>query len=417
LPLLFVRLNRYLSQCGIGSRRGCEQIITEGRVSINSKTVTELATQVGPEDRVVVDGKSVKAEAGIVIALHKPRGFICTRNDTHGRTTIYDLLPQNLQTLHHVGRLDKESEGLILLTNRGDLSHRLIHPSQGAEKEYEVVVDKPMDQTVMAKLVKGMFTEEGFAKVERSWLDSDTRAHLVLKQGLKRQIRLMLYQLGFEVERLIRTRIGWLELRGLPRGSWKELTAAEVERFFSKEGGGRPGKAPTKPSATKGERLGDDDSDSSAPAKKRAARSGGKGGLTRRTPPPGRRSDGPKARPSRARRDDAPAAERPARGDDYDRPFSERPPARGRGERSSSSDRPARGPARGSKPSRSSSSSSSSSSERPSRGDRAGPPAKGRPTRGRPGGSPASGRSGTSGSSRKSPGKGTGGPRRGPPRR
>ncbi len=227
-----MRLNRYLSQCGVASRRGAEQIVLEGRVSINGHIIKELATQVSAEDKVVVDGSPVRAETPIVIALHKPKGYLCSRGDTHDRMTIYDLLPLKLQNLHHVGRLDKESEGLILMTNRGDLSHRIIHPSQGAEKEYEVVTDKPMTQETMAKLIKGMITEEGHARVERAWLTTGYRANLVLKQGLKRQIRLMLYQLGFEVERLTRIRIGWLQLRGLAKGAHKELTPTEVERFF-----------------------------------------------------------------------------------------------------------------------------------------------------------------------------------------
>ncbi len=239
-----MRLNRYLSLCGLGSRRGCELLIQEGRVSINGHMIKDLATQVSDEDRVVADGKPVKAESGVVIALNKPRGYICSRSDEKDRMTIYSLLPKHFQTLHHVGRLDKDSEGLLLMTNRGELSHRLIHPSMGAEKEYEVVVDKPMDQATMAKLVKGMMTEEGHAKCERAWMDTEYRAHLVLKQGLKRQIRLMFYQLGFEVERLVRTRIGWLELKGLQKGGWKQLTEIEVERFFSKDGAtGRPSKS------------------------------------------------------------------------------------------------------------------------------------------------------------------------------
>lgn len=227
-----MRLNRYLSQCGVASRRGAEQIILEGRVSINGHIIKELATQVSPEDKVVVDGSPIRAELPVVIALNKPKGYICSRGDTHERMTIYDLLPLKLQTLHHVGRLDKESEGLILLTNRGDLSHRIIHPSQGAEKEYEVVTDKPMSQETMAKLVKGMLTEEGHARAERAWLDTSYRAHVVLKQGLKRQIRLMFYYLGFEVERLTRIRIGWLHLRGLAKGAHRQLTPTEAERFF-----------------------------------------------------------------------------------------------------------------------------------------------------------------------------------------
>lgn len=227
-----MRLNRYLSQCGVASRRGAEEIILGGRVSINGHVIKELATQVQPEDKVVVDGSPVRTETPLVIALNKPKGYLCSRGDTHERMTIYDLLPGKFQNLHHVGRLDKESEGLLLLTNRGDLSHRLIHPSQGAEKEYEVVVDQPLTAEVMAKLVKGMMTEEGFARAERAWMDTAYRAHIVLKMGLKRQIRMMLYYLGYEVERLIRTRIGWLQLKGLPKGGWKELTATEVERFF-----------------------------------------------------------------------------------------------------------------------------------------------------------------------------------------
>jgi 23S rRNA pseudouridine2605 synthase len=244
-----VRLNRYLSLCGLGSRRGVEAVVLEGRVSINGHFVKDLATQVEDDDRVLVDGRPIRLEKSVVIALNKPKGYVCTRSDEHDRLTIYDLLPRQFQTLHHVGRLDKDSAGLLLLTNRGDLSHRLIHPSQGAEKEYEVVTDQPMDQETMAKMVKGMMTEEGYAKAERAWLVTEYRAHVVLKQGLKRQIRLMFYQLGFEVERLTRVRIGWLELRGLPRGSWKELSQAEIERFFSKEGatGRAPDAAPPRP--------------------------------------------------------------------------------------------------------------------------------------------------------------------------
>lgn len=230
-----MRLNRYLSQCGVASRRGAEEIILAGRVSINGHVITELATQVQPDDKVVVDGSPVRTETPVVLVLNKPKGYICSRGDKHERMTIYDLLPLKYQNLHHVGRLDKESEGLILLTNRGDLSHRIIHPSQGAEKEYEVVVDQPLNVDVMAKLVKGMMTEEGFARAERAWMDTEYRAHIVLKMGLKRQIRMMLYYLGYEVERLVRIRIGWLKLHGLAKGAYKELTPTEVERFFKEE--------------------------------------------------------------------------------------------------------------------------------------------------------------------------------------
>ena len=230
-----MRLNRFLSLCGLGSRRGVEAIIAEGQVSINGSYTRSLGTIVADEDEVRVNGKIMRPAKGVVLALNKPKGYVCSRGDTHDRLTIYDLLPVKYQNLHHVGRLDKESEGLLLMTNRGDLSHRLMHPSQGVEKEYEVVVDKPIDPEVLfPKLVKGLMTPEGFAKAERVWsAGSEYRLHLVLKQGLKRQIRHMLYFLGFEVERLIRVRIGWLAVKGLAKGSWKELTEPEVKRFFS----------------------------------------------------------------------------------------------------------------------------------------------------------------------------------------
>ena len=265
-----MRLNRYLSQCGVASRRGAEQIVLEGRVSINGHVITNLATQVSPEDKVVVDGRPVQAEMPIVIAINKPRGYICSHGDTHERMTIYDLLPLKYQNLHHVGRLDKESEGLILMTNRGDLSHRLMHPSMGAEKEYEVVVDQPLNPEVLAKLIKGMPTEEGHARAERAWLEKPTKAHVVLKQGLKRQIRLMFYHLGYEVERLTRIRIGWLQLRGLQLGGWKELKPADVERFF-KETAAAP-RERARPATARKPAV-QDDSDTFAPSRvKKAAK-------------------------------------------------------------------------------------------------------------------------------------------------
>lgn len=266
-----MRLNRHLSLCGLGSRRGCEAIILEGRVTINGRVCKDLATTVGPEDEIVVDGGRVEPAGGVVIAFHKPRGYVCSRGDTHNRATIYALLPAEYQTLHHVGRLDKESEGLLLMTNRGDISHRLMHPSQGVEKEYEVVVDKQLSTAVIAKLVRGMQTEEGYAKAERAWMATDHRLHVVLKQGLKRQIRLMLYTLGFEVQTLIRLRIGWLGLKGLPRGAWRPLSETEVQRFFS-ETPRAIGVTPT-PKARKAPAT----SSFSTPA-----RSGGKGRPTRR---------------------------------------------------------------------------------------------------------------------------------------
>lgn len=241
-----MRLNRHLSLCGLGSRRGCEQIIRDGRVAINGKRVTDLATQVTETDKVTVDGRPAEAKKGVVIALHKPKGYLCTREDTHDRPTVYDLLPARYHTLHHVGRLDQDSEGLLLLTNRGELSQRLLHPGEGVDKEYEVKVETKFSAADLAKLVRGLMTKEGFARAERAWLANDWMVHVVLKQGLKRQIREMFFLLGYEVERLVRTRIGGLWLKGLSKGGWRELSNDEVENYFERRttkvrGVGRPG--------------------------------------------------------------------------------------------------------------------------------------------------------------------------------
>ena len=226
------RLNRYLSSCGLGSRRGCEAIILEGRVRVNGKVCSTLATTVGESDEVVVDGKKRSPQKALVVVLHKPKGFVCSRDDERDRRTVYDLLPAKYQTLHHVGRLDMDSQGLLLLTNQGELSQSLLHPSKGVEKEYEVTLEQRFEPDKLPRLTKGFHTEDGLAKAERAWMISDFKIGLVLKQGFKRQIRNMLYFLEHEVKRLVRVRIGNLSITGLPEGGWRELTAAEVDKLL-----------------------------------------------------------------------------------------------------------------------------------------------------------------------------------------
>lgn len=227
-----MRLNRYLSSCGLGSRRGCEQLVRDGRVILNGKICTNLSTTVTDSDDVVVDGNKVRPHKGVVIVLHKPRGLVCSRRDERDRDTIYSLLPEKFHTLHHVGRLDKESEGLLLMTNRGEVSQRLLHPSQGVEKEYEVILETRFDPENLTRLTKGFHTEDGYAKAERAWMIGDYKIGMVLKQGLKRQIRMMLYFLGYEVKRLVRVRIGNLAIKGILEGNWKELSDKDVDKML-----------------------------------------------------------------------------------------------------------------------------------------------------------------------------------------
>jgi 23S rRNA pseudouridine2605 synthase len=224
-----MRINRFLAASGLGSRRSCEDLIRDGHVTINGQICLNLATEVTEKDFVKVGSRRILPEKHLYILLHKPRGYLCTASDTHDRRTIFELLPGNWPRLFHVGRLDRDSEGLLILTNDGELALRLTHPRYKMEKEYEVLLDRPFNPADAPRLLRGVSIEGGRAKAESVRQLSPMLLRIVLAQGLKRQIRLMLYKLGYEVERLIRIRIGPLRLTGLRVGEWRALTAAEVE--------------------------------------------------------------------------------------------------------------------------------------------------------------------------------------------
>jgi 23S rRNA pseudouridine2605 synthase len=224
-----MRLNRYLALCGLGSRRACEEIILAGGVRINGRAVRELAVTVQPGDTVVALGRVVRPEEERYVVLHKPPGVLSSRASQGGKRTVYDLLPREVVTLPHVGRLDAESEGLLLLSNDGALAQALTHPSRHMEKEYDVVLDRTFDLKLIPKLLKGIYLEEGRAKAAHVNVEGANKVQVVLTQGINRQIRRMVAALGYKVKRLTRTRLGPLRLGRLPRGSWRELTAREVE--------------------------------------------------------------------------------------------------------------------------------------------------------------------------------------------
>jgi 23S rRNA pseudouridine2605 synthase len=223
-----MRLNRFLASAGLGSRRGVEELITSGQVRINGRVVTDLATQVGPDDAVKVGSRLLRTEQKTTVLLNKPRGYVCTASDELDRKTIFELLPPNWPRLHHVGRLDKETEGLLLVTNDGDLSLALTHPRYKIEKEYEVLLDKSFDPKDREKLLKGFHIMGGRAKCERVDVLAPLHLKLTLTQGIKRQIRLMLYELGYEVERLARIRLGPLKIGEMRPGEWRLLTSKEI---------------------------------------------------------------------------------------------------------------------------------------------------------------------------------------------
>jgi len=224
-----MRLNRFLAAAGLGSRRSCEELILKGSVSINGSFRRVLSTRVLPGDDVRVSGRVIHAMATRTILLNKPAGYTTTRGDRHAERTIFDLLPSDTGNLFHVGRLDRESEGLLLLTNDGELAQELMHPSKGVEKEYEVVIDKSFTPRDAAALKKGTWIDGSVARIDAVRDLAPNKIQIILHQGLKRQIRIMLGQLGFKVRRLVRTRLGPLTLRGVKPGSYRELREEDLE--------------------------------------------------------------------------------------------------------------------------------------------------------------------------------------------
>lgn len=224
-----MRLNRYLALCGLGSRRACEEIILRGGVRINGRPVRDLATTVEPGDSVFARGREVRPAASRYLLFHKPPGCLCSRKSQGGKPTVYDMLPVEAATLPHVGRLDADSEGLLLLANDGALAQVLTHPSRHVEKEYEVVLDRSFDTALTPKLLKGIYLEEGRAKAREVHVLAPNKLCVILNQGINRQIRRMFAALGYKVKRLTRTRIGPLRLGRLPRGAARDLTPREVE--------------------------------------------------------------------------------------------------------------------------------------------------------------------------------------------
>src|SRR5213075_3192973 len=164
-----VRLQKFLAEAGLASRRAAEQIIREGRVAVNGDTVSELGRKVDPaHDRVAVDGKPVKVKRKIYLALNKPRGLVCSRNDELGRATIYELLPKEWGHLHSIGRLDFNSEGLLFLTNDGELSLRVTHPRYGVRKKYVATVAGRVEEQMLRKFERGIFSEGEKLKAEKA---------------------------------------------------------------------------------------------------------------------------------------------------------------------------------------------------------------------------------------------------------
>lgn len=225
-----MRLNKFIASCGIASRRKADDLITQGRVFINDKKVVKLATMVDPDnDSVVVDGKRcVPRETKVYVALNKPRGYVCTHAQYENEKTIFQLLPQEYRNLKIAGRLDKNSEGLVLLSNDGDFIYQLTHPKYKHEKEYDVVLEERLEGRDVIKLRKGVRLADGIAKADSLQYVNKTKYRLVLHQGWKRQIRRMFEIMGYHVIKLQRVREGSYTLGQIPVGKYKEIKRDQV---------------------------------------------------------------------------------------------------------------------------------------------------------------------------------------------
>jgi 23S rRNA pseudouridine2605 synthase len=236
-----MRLAKYLATAGVASRRASEEIVRAGRVSLDGVTVTDPARDVGPHDAVAVDGRPVApVHERVIYALNKPAGVVSTARDPQGRPTVVTMVPQT-ERLYPVGRLDIDTTGLILLTNEGDLAHRLTHPSFEVEKTYRAVVGAPpVREAALQALRDGVELDDGRTAPARVRRVSADTIEITIHEGRKRQVKRMCEAVGHPVKRLERIAFGPLQLGELPRGRWRKLGAGEVDALVQWAAGRAP---------------------------------------------------------------------------------------------------------------------------------------------------------------------------------
>ena len=229
-----VRLQKHLAQSGVASRRRCEQLMLDGLVEVDGEVVTRLGTKIDPRTAVVrVDGRRLPpVTENVYLALHKPRGVVSTMSDPEGRRTLADLVADRPERLFHVGRLDTDTDGLILLTNDGDFAHRVAHPSYELEKTYVAEVQGVVDRAGLRRIREGVPVEGQPVEVHRARVVSSTRersiVELTIHEGRNRVVRRLFDDLGHPVRRLTRTVVGPVTLRGIRPGEHRELTRDEL---------------------------------------------------------------------------------------------------------------------------------------------------------------------------------------------
>jgi 23S rRNA pseudouridine2605 synthase len=237
-----VRLQKVLAEAGIGSRRHCEEMIGEGRVEVDGETVRRFGARVDPEHQVIkVDGRRIPAKAGqVYLAFNKPPKVLTAMSDERGRKTVADFLGDRSERLFHIGRLDYDTEGLMLLTNDGELAHRLAHPSFEVAKTYLADVSGPVPKDLGRRLAAGIELEDGIATADKFRVveRSGQRAlvEITLHEGRKHVVRRMLAAAGHPVRRLVRTDVGPVRLGNLKPGTSRQLTTPEIGELFASVG-------------------------------------------------------------------------------------------------------------------------------------------------------------------------------------
>ena len=228
--MTLIRLNKFIADAGITSRRGADELINDGRVSVDQKVVLEMGFKVDPSiHQVMVDGETITASlTKTYLALHKPRGVVSTMYDPEGRPSLSDFISLRKERLFHVGRLDKESEGLILLTNDGEMTFRATHPSYGLEKTYLIEFIGALPKGVESTLLKGVELEDGLGRVLDFKSLSPTWIEVTIHEGRYHIIRRLMEAVGVQVVRLVRTRFGPIVLGDILEGRWRDLNEVEL---------------------------------------------------------------------------------------------------------------------------------------------------------------------------------------------
>ncbi len=230
------RLNKYLANAGVSSRRKADELIAAGKITVNGKVITEMGFRVLKNDKVEFDGKEIKPQKRYYILLNKPKDFITTTKDEKDRKTVMDLVKKACEgeRIYPVGRLDRNTTGLLLITNDGELAHKLTHPSKKVKKIYQAKLNKPLTKAHFTEIHRGIELEDGFIKVDRlAWPDQKEKdvVGIELHSGKNRIVRRIFESLGYKVLKLDRVVFGSLTKKDLPRGKWRHLDDKEIIRL------------------------------------------------------------------------------------------------------------------------------------------------------------------------------------------